>query len=53
MSQADFLKQNNFESHSEFIEKLKLGYRRNKYFDEYVESLISKDEINKYYEEKV
>lgn len=53
MSQKDFLDQYGFASHEEFIEELKITYLRNKYYDEYVESLITEDEINDYYEDKV
>ena len=53
MSQKDFLKQYGFTSHEEFIEELKINYLRNKYYDEYVENLITEDEINDYYEDKV
>jgi len=53
MSKEDFLSQNGFGSHNEFIEMLRLNYLRNEYFEEYVESLITEDEINNYYEESV
>jgi len=52
-TKEDFLTQNGFKSHEDFLEVLRLNYRRNEYFEEYVESLISEDEINKYYEDSV
>lgn len=53
MTKEDFLAQYGFTSHDEFIENLRLGYRRNKYFEEYVEDMITEKEIEDYYEEKV
>lgn len=52
-TKEDFLSYYGLSSHEEFIKVLKLNYRRNEYFDEYVESLITDKEIEKYYEEKV
>lgn len=40
-------------SHEEFIEVLTLNRLRSEYYDEYVESLITEDDINDYYEDKV
>lgn len=37
----------------EFLDSLKLIYRRNEYYEEYVEGLITEKEINKYYENDV
>jgi len=53
MSQEEFLSQNGFNSHDEFIEMLRLNYLRNEYYEEYVESLITEDEINNYYKTSV
>lgn len=53
MSKEDFLAQNGFNSHEEFIEMLRLNYLRNEYYEEYVESLITEKEINDYYETSV
>lgn len=52
-TKEDFLAENGFKSHDELIEVLTLNYRRNKYFEEYTESLVTEDEINKYYEKDV
>ncbi len=52
-SESEFLSKNGFNSKSEFIESLKLDYRRNKYFDEYVKELITDKDIEKYYDKEV
>lgn len=52
-TKEQYLQNQGFNSHSEFIEALRLNYRRNKYYEEYVKSLVTEDEINKYYEENV
>lgn len=53
MTEEDFLSKNNFESYEEFVEYLKLDYLRQKYYDEYLTSLISEEDIKKYYDEEV
>lgn len=40
-------------THEEFIEVLTLNKLRSEYYDEYVESLITEDDINDYYKDKV
>ncbi len=52
-SESEFLSKNGFNSKAEFIESLKLDYRRNKYFDEYVKKLITDKDIEKYYDKEV
>ena len=52
-TKEEFLSQNGFKSHDEFIEMLRLNYLRNEYYEEYVESLITEDEINNFYENSV
>ncbi len=52
-TEDQFLEANEFKSRDEFLEALKLEYRRNKCFDEYVRTIISDKEINKYYEDNV
>lgn len=42
-----------FSSEAEFIESLKLDYRRNKYYEEYAKSLVTDKEINSYYKDDV
>ena len=48
-----FLSQNGFESKQDFLDYLKIDYRRKKYYEDYLKSKITDDDINKYYEEKV
>ena len=48
-----FLEGNGFSSKDDFLEVLKLDYRRNKYLEEYVESKIADEEIDEYYDENV
>lgn len=52
-TKEDFLSNYGFASESAFIESLKLDYRRNKYYEEYAEGLVTEKEINKYYENDV
>ena len=52
-TKEQFLSENNFGSERAFLEYLKLPYRRSKYAKDYVNSLVTESEINKYYEEKV
>ena len=51
--EATFLSNNGFSSIDEFYETLKLDYRRNLYYEEYLKAQITEDDINKYYEENV
>ena len=53
ITKEQFLTENGFASEEEFFETLKLDYRRNKYFDSYVEGLIEEKDIEKYYEKDV
>jgi len=52
-SLEQFLNSNGFKSRNEFLEQLKLDYRRNKYYKEYVKSLITDKEINDFYNARV
>ena len=52
-TEEEFLKANGFDNRDKFTKYLALGYRRNKYLDDYAKSLITDDEINKYYNDKV
>ena len=52
MDKETFLS-NNFGSEKAFLEYLRLQYRRNKYAEDYIKSLISDKEIEKYYNDKV
>lgn len=53
MSKEDFLSNNGFASEKEFLDYLKLQYRKNKYAEDYVKTLIKDSEVEKYYEDKV
>lgn len=52
-TEEQFLSSNGFASYDEFLEYLKLDYRRNKYYDEYLEDKISVKDIEEYYDEEV
>lgn len=52
-SKEEFLANNGFGSEAAFIEYLRLQYRRNKYAEDYIKSLVTDKEIEKYYEDKV
>ncbi len=52
-SKEDFLKNNGFGSEAAFLEYLRLDYRRNKYTEDYAKSLITDNEIDKYYKDSV
>ena len=53
LTKEQFLTENGFANEEEFFEALRLDYRRNKYFDSYVEGLIDEKDIEKYYENDV
>jgi len=48
-----FLSEYGFSSEKDFIDNLRLDYRRNKYYEEYVLSTITDNEIQKYYDDEV
>ena len=48
-----FLAQNGFATEKDFLEYLKLQYRRNLYSDDYVKALVTDKEIEEYYNEEV
>jgi len=52
-TKEDFLSNYGFASENDFIESLKLDYRRNKYYEDYAESLVSESEIDNYYKDEV
>ena len=53
VEKEDFLSKNGFRSEQEFLDYLKLPYRRNLYTEDYIKSNISDSEIEKYYNENV
>lgn len=48
-----FLSQYGFSSEKDFLDNLRLDYRKNKYYDDYALSLITDKEVEKYYEDEV
>ena len=48
-----FLSQYGFSTEKDFLNNLRLDYRKNKYYDDYVLNLITDNEIQKYYDEEV
>ncbi len=48
-----FLSQYGFSTEKEFLDSLRLDYRKNKYYEEYVLTLITDKEIEKYYKDEV
>lgn len=52
-TEEQFLSSNGFASYEDFLEYLKLDYRRKKYLDEYVEENLEENEIKDYYDENV
>lgn len=53
MDKETFLSNNGFGSEKAFLEYLRLQYRRNKYAEDYIKTLISDKEVEEYYEDKV
>ena len=52
-TKEQFLSNYGFATEKDFVESLKLDYRRNKYYEEYAEGLVTDKEIDKYYEDEV
>lgn len=52
-TEEEFLSENGFESKEKFKEYLTLDYKRNLYYIDYLKTIISEEEINNYYNEKV
>ena len=52
-SKETFLSQYGFGSEKDFLDNLRLDYRKNKYYEDYVLGLITDEEIKKYYDEEV
>ena len=53
LTKEEFLSQYGFSSEADFLDNLRLDYRRNKYYEEYALGLISDKEVEKYYEKDV
>lgn len=52
-TKEQFLSEYGFASEDSFLDNLRLDYRRNKYYEEYVLSLITDKEVEKYYKDEV
>lgn len=52
-TEKDFYESVNVKNRDEYLEKLKLDYRRSLYYEKYLKSLIKDEEINNYYDNKV
>lgn len=52
-TKEEFLANNGFGSEAAFLEYLKLQYRRNEYSEDYVKSLVTDKEVEKYYNDAV
>ena len=52
-TKEQFLSNYGFTSEEKFLESLKLDYRRNLYYEDYVNGLVSNEEIEKYYNDEV
>ena len=53
MSKSDFLSQYGFSSEQDFLDSLRLDYRKNKYYEDYALSLVTDKEVEKYYNDEV
>ncbi len=52
-TEEEFLSKNGFANYNEFLDYLKLDYRRTKYLDDYLKKNLTDKEIQKYYDDKV
>ncbi len=52
-SKEEFLSQYGFSSEKDFYDSLRLDYRKNKYYEDYVLDMITDKEIEKYYNDEV
>ena len=52
-TKEQFLTQYGFNNEKDFLDSLRLDYRKNKYYDEYALSLVTDKEIQKYYDDEV
>ena len=53
MTKEAFLSQYGFSSEQDFLDNLMLDYRKNKYYEDYAISLVTDNEIEKYYDKEV
>ena len=52
-TKEEFLSNYGYKEEADFLESLKLDYRRNEYYDDYAEDLVTEEQINKYYKDEV
>jgi len=52
-TKEQFLNNNGFAKEEDFLDTLRLDYRRNEYYEDYAEGLVKEEEINKYYKDEV
>ena len=52
-TEEEFLSENGFESKEKFKEYLTLDYKRDLYFTDYLKTIVTEEEIDNYYNEKV
>ena len=52
-TEEQFLSENGFSSYEDFLDFLRLDYRRNKYLDDYIEENLEDSEIEDYYNENI
>lgn len=52
-TKEEFLSGNGFANETEFLDYLRLKYRRNQYSEEYIKSLVTDKEVEEYYNDKV
>ena len=52
-SKDEFLSQYGFSSEKDFYDSLRLDYRKNKYYEDYVLDMITDKEVEKYYNDEV
>lgn len=52
-TEEQFLSQNGFESKDAFLDYLKIDYRRKLYYEDYLKSQITDEDIEEYYDNKV
>lgn len=51
LSKEEFLSQYNFDGEEDFLDYLRLDYKRNKYVEEYLKSKVTDKEIDTYYQD--
>lgn len=52
-TKEQFLSNNGFAKEEDFLDTLRLDYRRNEYYEDYAKGLVKEEEVNKYYKDEV